>query len=622
MIRSRRFGFSAAQVERNCSSAPLLARPSVNLRREVGALVEADLPAGDRGPEPLLVLVEVLRVDPLPLALDDGEAPGDVRSDRDEPRHRRELAARAALLAAARRGRDARSLAVEVGGEQGVERDDALVVGRRLRDEVDDDARLLARVDAHDPADPLLVHAARGRRRQVHADGRAGRVPALGEELGVDEHVDLAALVRRERLGEASGRSASRDGLGLEPGRAELLREVVRVVDSGGVDDPGRRAEAVAVEAGGGLVQCLVVEGCGEGALLEVTADDRDRVDRGRRRDAHAAERRDQAAPGRVAEREVVDRGGEDVRDLLRDQLLRRGHADEERLVECADRPARLLAERRVRLVAEHEVVRLAVELRPVAREPGVGLDRDRVVARRALALEDRLGEPVAVALRGQVARELGDEQPAVREDEDAESARGFDESRGCDGLPGSGRVPEAVAAHGSRVGPMEGGLERGLVDEPRVEVVLRLLVELGIGDGAVALAVPVSVLLRRALRRRDQLCEHAREGVDLVTAELGPGRGANRILGQDTLEPQHEPVAHLPAGRRRGQPGGHLLERVAECRTAGGARCEGDLGLLARSQERLAGPRLRASSCRGQVLWCVRRQGRGSRCFVHARST
>ena len=29
-MRRRRFGFSAAQVERNCSSAPLLARPSAN----------------------------------------------------------------------------------------------------------------------------------------------------------------------------------------------------------------------------------------------------------------------------------------------------------------------------------------------------------------------------------------------------------------------------------------------------------------------------------------------------------------------------------------------------------------------------------------------------------------
>ena len=156
-----------------------------------------------------------------------------------------------------------------------MQRDDALVVRRALRDEVDDDAGLLARVDAHDPADPLLVDAARRRRREVHADGRARRVPALGEQLRVDEDVDLAALVGGERLGEPRRRGAARDGLGLEPGGAELLREVVRVLDAGRVDDPGRRAEALAVEARGRLVQRLVVEGRGERALLEVAADDR-----------------------------------------------------------------------------------------------------------------------------------------------------------------------------------------------------------------------------------------------------------------------------------------------------------------------------------------------------------
>ena len=47
------------------------------------------------------------------------------------------------------------------------------------------------------------------------------------------------------------------------------------MLDAGGVDDPGRRAEAFAVEARGRLVQGLVVERSGEGALLEVAADDR-----------------------------------------------------------------------------------------------------------------------------------------------------------------------------------------------------------------------------------------------------------------------------------------------------------------------------------------------------------
>ena len=358
-----------------------LARATLHeLARELGALVEADLAAGDRRPEALLVLVQVLRVDALPLALDDGEAARDVGRDRDEPRDRRELAAGAALLPAARSGRDAGAFAVEVGVEQGVERDHPVVVGGRLGNEVDDDARLLARMDAHDAADPLLVHAARGRRREVHAHRGARRVPALGEQLRVDQDVDLAALVGGERLGESRGRRLPGDRLRLQPGRAELLREVVRVLDPGGVDDSGRGAEALAVETRRGLVQGLVVERGRQCPFLEVAADDRNRVDRGRGRHAHAAERSDEAAPRSVGEREIVHRGREDVRDLLRDQLLGRRHPDVERLVERADRGARLLPERRMGLVAEDEVVHVGVELAAVAREPGVGLDRDRVL--------------------------------------------------------------------------------------------------------------------------------------------------------------------------------------------------------------------------------------------------
>ena len=158
-----------------------------------------------------------------------------------------------------------------------MQRDDALVVRRALGDEVDDHAGLLARVHAHDPADPLLVDAPRGGRREVHADGRARRVPALGEQHRVDQDVDLAALVGGERLGELHRRRLAADRLGLEPDGAELLGQVVRVLDAGRVDDPGRVLEALAVEARGGLVQRLVVEHRGQGALLEVAADDRHR---------------------------------------------------------------------------------------------------------------------------------------------------------------------------------------------------------------------------------------------------------------------------------------------------------------------------------------------------------
>src|SRR5207244_13136188 len=126
---------------------------------ELRPLVEADLAACDRGPEPLLVLVEVLRVDPLPLALDDSKPPGDVGRHRHEPRDRRELATGAPLLPPAGCRRDASALAVEVSVEECVQRDDALVVRRRFRDEVDDDPGLLARVHAPDPSAALLVDA-------------------------------------------------------------------------------------------------------------------------------------------------------------------------------------------------------------------------------------------------------------------------------------------------------------------------------------------------------------------------------------------------------------------------------------------------------------------------------
>jgi hypothetical protein len=333
-----------------------------------------------------------------------------------------------------------------------VERDDALVVRRPLRHEVDDDAGLLARMEPHDPTDPLLVDAARRGRGEMHADRRARRVPALGEQLRVDQDVDLAALVAGERLGEAHRRRTSGDGLRLQARGAELLREVVRMVDTGRVDDARRVVEAVAVEARRRLVQCPVVEGPGEDLLIEVAADDRHRVDRRHRRDAQVAERRDQAAAGGILQRQVVHRGGEDVGDLLRDQLLGRGHPDEDRLRERADRRRRLLAERGVRLVADDELVRVAVDRLDVSCEPRVRLDRERRLVRRLPAALDDVAEAVAVALGLEVALELGDEEAAVGEDQHAERARRLDEAGGRDRLAGRGRVAEAVAADGAGV--------------------------------------------------------------------------------------------------------------------------------------------------------------------------
>ena len=320
------------------------------------------------------------------------------------------------------------------------------------------------------------------------------------------------------------------------------------MVDAGGVDDAGRVAEALAVERRGGHVQRLVVEGGGERALLEVAADDRHRVDRGDRRHAQAAERRDQAAPGRVGERQVVDRGREDVGDLLRDQLLGRRHADVDRLVEAADRGGGLLAERRVGLVADHELVGGARDLVDVAREPGVGLDRDRVRLSRLRAAEDDVGEPVAVAVVGQLAPELVDEQPAVREDQDALGAGGLDEAGGGDRLAGGGRMAEAVAPLGARV--LRGRSGRLLL--VAVSVVEREVV--------VVLVVLVGRAPRRHVRRSAAVAvlggfwfaaissvSMPGERVDLVAAQLGAGGEVRRLLRQHALEPEHQREAHPP---------------------------------------------------------------------------
>src|SRR5262249_43483832 len=130
-------------------------------------VVEAGLAAGDARPKALLLLVEVARVDALPFALNHGQAAVHVRGDRDQPRRGRDQAAGLALDAAAWGGRHTGALAVEIGSEKRMQGDDAVGVGRTLLDEVDDDPGFLARMEAHDPADPLLVDAAARSRRQV-----------------------------------------------------------------------------------------------------------------------------------------------------------------------------------------------------------------------------------------------------------------------------------------------------------------------------------------------------------------------------------------------------------------------------------------------------------------------
>ena len=266
-----------------------------------------------------------------------------------------------------------------------------VVLGRRVH-EVDHQAGLLAGVAARDAADALLVDPLGGRRREVHADGRAGAVPTLGEQLRVDQHVDVAALVAREDLGQlALGRLAG-DRLGLHALGAEGFGEVVGVAHTGRVDDAGDAVEAGLVEVRHRQVEGLLVEQFGELVLVELGIDlapaqrhlgDRPDADAGR--NAHAAQRRDDAPPGRLCEIEARGLGREQVGHVAGDQRAGRRHADEDRAGPAADRRARLLAEGGVGLVADDDRVG-ARDLAGVAHEPLVGLDRDGALG-RVLAL-------------------------------------------------------------------------------------------------------------------------------------------------------------------------------------------------------------------------------------------
>ena len=88
--------------------------------------------------------LQVLDGDPPQLALEDLRAPLGSRGHR----HDAPLDAQPAAAAAAHRPDDDRAAAVDVAVEQRVQRHDRVVVRRRRVDEVDDDARLLARVSA------------------------------------------------------------------------------------------------------------------------------------------------------------------------------------------------------------------------------------------------------------------------------------------------------------------------------------------------------------------------------------------------------------------------------------------------------------------------------------------
>ena len=185
---------------------------------------------------------------------------------------------------------------------------------------------------------------------------------------------------------------------------------------------------------------------------------------------------------------------------------------------------------------------------------------------------------------------ELRDEQPPVREDQDAERARRFDEAGGGDRLARRGRMAEAVAPGRTRILADVLLRELQLFRQLDAEVVLFLLFDLRLGGG-LALAVAVAVQLRLDLRCRDQLGQHPRERVDLVPAQLGARGEAGRTLAEHALEPEHERVADLPAVGRLLRAGLQLGERVVERPAAGGAFRERFGWVFVRVEKRFSCP-------------------------------
>ena len=90
---------------------------------------------------------------------------------------------------------------------------------------------------------------------------------------------------------------------------------------------------------------------------------------------------------------------------------------------------------------------------------------------------------------------------------------------------------------------------------------------------------------------------------VDLVSAKFRASGCPRGILGQHSLEPEHEPVAHLPARRRCRQPRSDLGECVVECGTPCRPGRECLERILVRGQEGLTEPGLRSASRSSQVL-------------------
>ena len=288
---------------------------------------------------------------------------------------------------------------------------------------------------------------------------------ARGEFQPSASSIALTSTSISPRSKAARMRASSRLGVSPEtasafmPAALKATATFVRVLHAGAVDDARQVLEAHAVEVRDRGVERPLVEQCGQLFLVEVLVDlalaqrhlrERAHVRAGR--DPDAAQRRDHAPAGGLREVEAARLGREEVGDVARDQRAGRRHADEDRALPAPDRGARLLAQRRVRLVADHDRVGVR-DVAGVAHEPLVGLDRHRPVG-AVLCRAAAAGRCGSSSRGPQLAEELVDEVAAVGEDQRAAGARPSTKPSAATVLP----APVACSNQKRRAAPGSSG--------------------------------------------------------------------------------------------------------------------------------------------------------------------
>ena len=220
------------------------------------------------------------------------------------------------------------------------------------------------------------------------------------------------------------------------------------------------------------------------------------------------------------------------------------------------------------------------------------------------------VGEAVAVALGRQVALELRDEQPPVREDQDAERARCLDEACGGDRLPRRRRMAEAVAADRRRdprrrtrllVGSSSPSSLDRLVAPPRPPPAR-----------ARRSPLPFAVLVLRAGAGWPRSARSASRRARRSGA--GGARFRRRVVGgfseSTRSSPSRSPKRSSSATTVR-SAGLDLGQRLVERRAAGRPGASASRRILAGVKEGLSGPFLRAERVGIQAIRRVRRECR-----------